>query len=129
MLLQRRRTHPLTAWCECRHDGAQRRLDGLSHLAASLVKRLNEGVHLRNEMKRQKPARHLAKIDAQIPDARSVRHSKVRGDADEQFMQSEPLGPKYHEFAVRKAGQAAQLGGGGNAGGDVLGPKDRRERA
>ncbi len=111
---------------ERRHHGRQRRLNGLPHLAASPFERLIDGVHLRNEVKSQEPARHLSKIDAQIPDARSVRHRKVRRDADEQFMQGEPLRPKYHEFAVRKAGEAVQLVGGGNAGGDVLGPKDRR---
>ena len=57
----------------------------------------------------QEPARHAAEIDAQILDSRPVRHGEVGGHSNQQFMQRQPLRPKYDELAQLKTGEAVQL--------------------
>ena len=40
-------------------------------------------------------------------------------------MQGQPLRTEYHQFAQVESGQTVQFAGGGDAGKDVLGAKDR----
>ena len=122
------RSAAATDWRECRHDGARARPRRRPLTRPRACSNACDGVHLRNEIMRENAARDAAKIDAQIPDARSVRHREVRGDPDQQFVQSESLGPKYDQFAqVRsRSGRAAPRRRRARI--DVFGPKDRRER-
>ena len=77
----------------------------------------------------EQAARNLAKIDAQVPDARAVRHGEVGGDPDQKFVQGESLRPKRDQLARRESRETLHLGDRGDAGKDILGPKDRRQVA
>ncbi len=108
------------------HDFAPRGIDRIAQLMPSAVIRRRNRLHFRYEIPIVQTAGDLAKIDAQIPDFRTVGHGKVGGDPYQEFMQGEPLRPEGNQLARRKSGQPLHLGNRGDAGKDVCGPEDRR---
>ncbi len=81
----------------------------------------------RNQIALEQAAGDLAKVDAEIADARAVGHGEIGGDPDQELMQGQPLRPKRNQLARRESGEALHLGDRGDAGKDILRPKNRRQ--
>ena len=111
--------------------GQARRQLGLDHaqgLSAQLVVRPPDLGHPRLEVAGQDRAGDPAEIDAEILVGGTIGNGDVGGDADQQFVDDQSLGPERDEFLGLEAGERAALVRLVEAGERVLGAEDRRER-
>ena len=109
------------------HHVGQRGVDRGGDLATRVLEGRGDRAHLGLEIGGQDSLCDPAKIDAEIPDARSVRHCEVRRHADQKFVQRQSFGPKNRQIAQAEAGQSAQLLRGGERRIIVFRPEDRLE--
>ena len=112
----------------CGQARRQLGLDQVQGLSAQLVVRLPDLGHARLEVAGQDRAGDPAKIDAEILVRGTIRNGDVGGDADQQFVDDQSLGPERDEFHGLEAGERAALVRLVEAGERVLGPVDGRER-
>ena len=84
-------------------------------------------MHSRLDMLREDRAHDRAEVDAEILDARAVRHGEIRHDAHQDLVQREPLRPENDELDGIEARQVGQLAHLVKLREDVVGPEDRRQ--
>ena len=82
----------------------------------------------RLEVAGQDRAGDPAEIDAEILVGGTIGDRDVGGDADQQLVDDQALGPEGHEFLGLEAGERAALARLVEAGEHVVGPEDRRQR-
>jgi hypothetical protein len=99
------------------------RLDSAASTASVSRPRTASNSRARIQVPGQHAPRDLSEVDAEIPDARSVRHYEIGGDPYQELVQREPPRAKHHDLAPGQTGQAAQLLGGGEARRDVFRPE------
>ncbi len=109
------------------HYARQGGIHRIAQLTPGALIHRGDRIHLRKEISLEQEARNLAKVDPQVADSGAVRHGEVGGDAYEKLVQGESLRPKGDQLARRETGETVHLTDRGNAGEDILGPKDRRQ--
>ena len=93
----------------CGQARRQLGLDQAQGLSAQLVVRPADLGHARLEVAGQDRAGDPAKIDAEILVGGTIGDGDVGGDADQQFVDDQALGPERDEFLGLEAGERAAL--------------------
>ncbi len=102
--------------------------DGVRELPPERIVRRHDRLHPRLDVPGQEHPDDSPEIDAEVLDSRSVGNGEIGGDANQQLVQRQALGPERDDLGELEPGEIVQLLGPAEVGACVLGPKDRRER-